>query len=465
MSDESLTADVAVIGGGVAGMVAAGRASEGGKRVIVLEARPEELYTCSSRLTGGVFHCALNDIQTDPDKLEQVIVDTCAPSNRALARVVAQDTIRSVRWLQTQGVRFIRGSPDPWHAFVVAPPSLGLMGDGWKGRGGDVLLRTLESKLIERGSMVRRGSRARKLVVENGAIAGVEGEGFAVRAPAVVIADGGFQMNPDLIGKAITPAPDRVVQRSGRTGFGDGLNMAVEAGAAITDDMSGFYGHIVSRDALQREEITLYPWLDELARVALAVTPDGRRFCDEGLGGTYIANKMAALSDPASTTVVWDNAAWEGPGRNRFLSPNPTLDKVGATVHRADSLEELAHMAGLEVGGFLDEVARYNAAVDSGDFSKLTPDRTPTKFKPLAIRQAPYAAAPAAAGITHTFGGIVVDEHARALRPDGQPVPGLYAVGASCGGVDGGPKIGYVGGMSKGAATGLRAAEHITAES
>lgn len=463
MSVETLHADVAVIGGGIAGMVAAARTSESGKRVVVLEARPEELYTCSSRLTGGVFHCALHDIQTDPDTLEQIILDACEPSNRKLARVVAEDTIRAVRWLQTQGIRFIRGSPDPWHAFVVAPPSLGLMGDGWKGRGGDVLLRTLESRLGERGGSVRRGSRARQLIVENGAIAGVEGDGFVVHAPAVVIADGGFQMDPELIGQAITSAPDRIVQRSGRTGFGDGLRMAVQAGAATTSDMSGFYGHIVSRDALHRDEIMLYPWLDELARVALTLTADGRRFCDEGLGGTYIANRIAALPDPASATVVFDNVAWEGPGRNRFLSPNPTLDKVGATVHRADTLEELARMAGFDAGVFLDEVARYNAAVDNGDFSTLVPARTITKFKPIAIREAPFAAAPVAAGITHTFGGIEVDEHARALRADGTPVPGLYAVGASCGGVDGGPRIGYVGGMSKGAATGLRAAEHITA--
>lgn len=461
MSGEILEADVAVIGGGVAGMTAAARASEGGKRVIVLEARPEDLYVCSSRLTGGVFHCALNDIQKHPDELERVIIDSCQPSNRKLARAIAEDTIRAVRWLQTQGVRFIRGSPDPWHAFVVAPPSLGLMGDGWKGRGGDVLLRTLEGKLNERGGRVRRGSRARHLILEQGAVAGVEGDGFTVRATNVVIADGGFSMDHELIGKAITAAPDRIVQRSGRTGLGDGLRMAMEAGAAATADMSGFYGHIVSRDALTRDEIMLYPWLDELARVAIAVTTDGRRFCDEGLGGTYIANKMAALPDPAATTVVWDDVAWEGPGRNRFLSPNPTLDKVGATVHRANSLDELARMAGLDVGGFLDEVARYNAAVDSGDLSSLSPARTTTKFKPLPIRKAPFAAAPAAAGITHTFGGIEVDEHARALTPDGQPVPGLYAVGASCGGVDGGPAIGYVGGMSKGAATGLRAAEHI----
>lgn len=462
MSAETLTADVAVIGGGVAGMTAAARASAGGKKVIVLEAKEEELYICSSRLTGGVFHAALTDIQTDPDQIERIIVDACAPSNSKLARVIAEDTIRAVRFLQSQGVRFLRGSPDPWHAFVVAPPSLGLMGDGWKGRGGDVLLRTLEDRLKERGSMVRRGSRARRLIIEDGAVAGVEGEGFVVRAPAVVIADGGFQSNPDMIRGPITPEPDKVIQRNGVSGFGDGLLMALEAGAAQTADMTGFYGHIVSRDALQREEIKLYPWLDELARVALVVTPDGRRFCDEGLGGTYIANKMAALPDPASTTVVWDEAAWEGPGRNRFLSPNPTLDKVGATVHRANSLEELARMAGLDVAGFLETVEHYNAACDSGDFSGLSPARTTAKFKPLPIRRAPFAAAPAASGITHTFGGIEVDEHARALRPDGTPIPGLYAVGASCGGVDGGPKIGYVGGMSKGGATGLRAAEHIT---
>jgi fumarate reductase flavoprotein subunit len=67
------------------------------------------------------------------------------------------------------------------------------------------------------------------------------------------------------------------------------------------------------------------------------------------------------------------------------------------------------------------------------------------------------------AGITYTMGGIRVDEHARALRADGVPIAGLYALGASTGGLEGGPAVGYTGGLVKGGVTALVAAEHVAA--
>ena len=65
------------------------------------------------------------------------------------------------------------------------------------------------------------------------------------------------------------------------------------------------------------------------------------------------------------------------------------------------------------------------------------------------------------AGITNTFGGIAVNEHAQALTESGAAIAGLYAAGGATGGLEGGPEIGYVGGLVKCGVTGLRAAEHI----
>ena len=62
------------------------------------------------------------------------------------------------------------------------------------------------------------------------------------------------------------------------------------------------------------------------------------------------------------------------------------------------------------------------------------------------------------------MGGIRIDGHARALDETGRPIRGLYAAGASTGGLEGGPRTGYVGGLVKCGITGLRAAEHIAAQ-
>jgi fumarate reductase flavoprotein subunit len=46
------------------------------------------------------------------------------------------------------------------------------------------------------------------------------------------------------------------------------------------------------------------------------------------------------------------------------------------------------------------------------------------------------------------------------LRADGTVIAGLYAAGATSGGLEGGPAAGYAGGLMKALTFGLLAAEH-----
>ena len=77
---------------------------------------------------------------------------------------------------------------------------------------------------------------------------------------------------------------------------------------------------------------------------------------------------------------------------------------------------------------------------------------------PLLVHP-PFYAIPAIAGVTYTMGGIAIDAHARVLRDDGSPIPGLMAAGAVTGGLDGGPRSGYVGGLMKSAVFGYLAGD------
>lgn len=459
---ETGSIDVAIIGGGLAGMIVATAAAQAGLRAVVLERSGEDRYICNSRLTGGVFHCALRAADTPPETLRKAIMANHGPGvNEALANAIAQDVLPAIRWLRQLGVRFIRASADPWHRFVLAPPALGRTGDAWCGRGGDTLLRTLEARLLAYGGEIRRGHSVQALVTHDGLVRGVEGDGFRIVADRVVIADGGFQQNHELVAQAISPKPERIVQRNAGTGWGDGLLMAQAIGAATVPDMSGFYGHVVSRDAQARDDLRFYPWLDEMARFGMAVTPNGRRFCDESGGGIRIANQIAALPDPASATVIWDEAIWRGPARARFLAPNPSLDKLGATIHRAGTIDELAIQAGIDPPSLAREIAEYNTAIVEGTLDRLTPPRGARGVKPMPILTPPFAAAPAIAGMTYTMGGIAVDGCSRVMAASGGPIANLFAVGGSSGGVEGGPRAAYVGGLVKAAATGWRAAQTI----
>jgi len=265
-----------------------------------------------------------------------------------------------------------------------------------------------------------------------------------------------------MVGKYISPAPEKVYQRNARTGFGDGIRMAERAGAKLVD-LDCFYGHVLHRQVFQNERLWPYPTLDPLAMAGIIVDEHARRFVDEGLGGVYITNAIARLPDPLSATVVFDDRVWNGPGKNWVLGPNPHLATAGGTVVEADDLADLAAKAGLPADALIATVTDYNLAIENRTLARLQPPRSAGTYTAMPIEVPPFRAVPACAGITYTMGGIAIDANARVLRPDGTAIAGLFAVGSTTGGFEGGPFIGYAGGLAKATTTGLLAAECIAA--
>lgn len=460
--------DLIVVGGGLAGLTAANRAAQLGLQATILEKGPEEKYLCNTRYTGGTLHVCMGDIMAGEEALLAAIERLCKGVARPdLARAMARHAARGVRWLQGEGLKFLRASASPHHRWVLAPPGRTRPGLDWEGRAGDVLLRRLGANLTERGGRLIRGARVQGLLLEDGRCVGVTAEvaGAPVefRARSVVIADGGFQSSPDLVGQYISPHPEALHQRNARSGTGDGLRLAQAAGAALAG-MDRFYGHLLSIDAPYNDRLWPYPYLDALAVAGIVVGPDGRRFADEGRGGVHVANGVAALADPRSAVIVFDRTIWEAAGRFGLIPANPHVRNEGGTLHEAKSLGALAGAAGLPPDALEATVGAFNAAVDAGTIGALTPPRGTAKGEPVEIRTPPFFAAPICAGITYTMGGIAIDGHARVLREDDTAIEGLYAAGAATGGLEGGPGTGYVGGLSKSVVTGLRAAEHAAGQ-
>lgn len=458
-------ADVVVVGGGIAGLVAAARAGELGLSALVLEQGTDERYLCNARFSGGVFHVAFNDITQPPAVLRAAIATaTGGEVDPVQADMIAANGGRLVQWLRAQGAQFIR-TPVAWQSFILAPPRPMVAGQEWMGRGPDVLLRRLGERIAERGGRVVRGARGRHPIIEGGRVVGITAEvaGTAshVRARAVVIADGGFQADAELL-RRMVPRPDRLKQRGAATGRGDGLRIAEAAGGTVTP-LRRFYGHLLCRDAMTSDRVWPYPELDAIATHGVLVDAGGRRATDEGLGGVALANAIAHLPDPLATTVIFDAAIWEGPGRSARIPANPTLANAGGTIHRADTLEALAALAGIDGRALAATIAAYNAAVASGATGRLAPPRTASRVAPMPIVRAPFMAIPIVAGITYTMGGIVIDGQCRVLGRDGVPIAGLYAAGSTTGGLEGGANTAYIGGLAKAGVHGLVAAEHIGA--
>ncbi|HVA14882.1 MAG TPA: FAD-dependent oxidoreductase [Stellaceae bacterium] len=461
-------ADVIVVGAGLAGHAAAIRAAELGLKPLLLEQGAEPAYLCNSRITIGVFQVALHDMRGGADELRAAIDHATRGYVKAKLRDrYAAEAGPALQWLLGHGIRTINAGAATRNLATLAPPVPRQPGLHWAGRAGDVMLRQLSGKLDALGGKLLRGMRVRELIISDDCCKGVIADStlgtqrFA--APAVVLADGGFQANPALVKRFISPHPERLLQRNAKSGRGDGLLMAEAAGAALSD-MECFYGHVQARDAMDDPELWPYPTIDFPIAAGMAVDRQGKRFTDEGLAGVSVANAIARLDDPLGAVAIFDQAIWEASGKTYVMSANPFLEITGATFHRADTLAALAAKANLPPDALSETVAHYNAAVERHALDRLEPKRSadlghPWGAKAQPIQVAPFYAVPLCAGITYTMGGVAIDDRARAQHRDGGPIAGLYAAGGTIGGLEGGPVTGYTGGLAKALTFGKLAGE------
>ena len=461
--------NLVILGGGLAGLAAGNRALELGLTVALVEQGEGAQYPCNSRFSGGILHLSFQDVKDSPESLRLAMSDaTGGFADKEVAGALADAGARAVDWLQKEGAKFIRVGHVVWQHWVLAPPRPISPGLDWNGRGPDVTLRTLMDNFKRRGGQVFYSTLATGLIERAGGCVGLKvnsaGAERDIEGAAVLIADGGFQANLELLGKNISPQPQKVLQRGAGNARGAGLCMAQELGADVSD-LSTFYGHLLVQDAFSNAKLWPYPQLDELATAGMIVNAAGHRVADEGMGGVNLANQIARRKDPLDCFVVFDEGIWQTAGTASRIPANPNLVRAGAKFISAASLEELAGLMKVPVAAFLDTVHTYNDAVDAGNTAQLAPPRTTAKYAPVKIIRGPFYALPVCSGITHTTGGILIDARARVRRKSGGTVPGLYAAGSAVGGIEGGPQAGYVGGLMKALVLGLIAAEDVAAQS
>ena len=452
--------DVVVIGGGIAGMVAANRLAELGKRVVVLEKGTAEKYLCNSRYTYGTFHINFTDVMSGENRLyDRIIACTEGFARKDLARTVAIYGPRLMGWLRSEGIELT--DLGQYHTNVLSPVWRSGAGFKWDGYAGDVTLGKLEANLNKRGGAVLRATHAHALKPTASGIEvhAAQPEGAVTfSTQAVVIADGGFQANMEMVREYISPNPEKLLPRNGGTAMGDGLRMAQALGAA-TAGMANFYGHLHSRDAMSNPLLWPRPQTDDLAAAGIVGRCTGRTRCGRRPRRhlSVECHRKARLIRSARRrfSIMRSGRARRGAAmRSRRIRCCP---QSGGTLHQASTIAELAKLVGMPQ--LMETVDQYNAAIDGGTPENLSPPRRgPAKAWP--IRTAPFYAVPICAAITNTMGGIVVNCDGAVLDTNDRPIPGLYAAGSTIGGLNGGPHSGYVGGLIN-AAVALRAADAI----
>lgn len=479
-TQDDLVADVVVVGAGMAGWTAARRSQEGGLRVVVVD-KGEAPGACNARVSQGFLNAAYLGMREDPAVLQTYAREiTSGLARDPLLEAWATNCARAVDWLVSQGVD-VGTLPEKQdrlyiRPFKVSPQGLRQIDPE---RGPDLVITRHCRRFADAGGTFLAASSATDLLTTSaGGVAGVvvqgrEGE-RRVRASAVVLADGGFQGNAEMLRQHVGPAADLMKLRSMGTQTGDGIRMAQVLGAA-TASMEWFYGHMLSLDALTNDDLWPYPLMDGAICDGILVRKDGRRFLDEqvcgsgmsrrAMSGIGVANAVGQSADPRGSIAVLDSAGWALKGwdkdRGEFQGTypaNPTIQERGGRVYRAEDLAELARLAGIDPQQLVGTVADYNAAVRAGSCAALP---VPRSGDPRLVETGPFFAIPCVAGITYTLGGLLVSPHAEVESVDGGVVPGLFAAGGTMGGLAGGPLGGYTGGLGEAVVFGLLAAERI----
>lgn len=426
-----------VIGGGLAGMTAAIRFAEQGGRSIVLERSDAEGGDGNARISGGLFHIAWRPMDEPADALfDAVIATTDGEADPSLARTLADNALEATTWLEKQGAEFARKGPRPYMKFALAPHTVGVGKRHIAERGPDQTMCRLYERARDLGVEIRTGASASRLApapsgweVTYHTVEGVE----TVTTETVMVADGGFQGNQELLARYVGANAGSAFLRASDASTGNGLSMLLDAGAGATG-LGRVYGHVVSRNAFDNDELWPYPPLDKLCLMGALVDRGGRLFPTAAENGVQLVNELVRAEDPRGFYVICDDALWQDAGTDNPYGtpvPNPDLQQRGGHFVSAHTLEDLAAELGMPVEVLRSSVASHNTATGKAGLSG-----------------APFHALAVVPGITFTQGGVRTDDSGRVLDTAGHPIPGLFAAGSCVGGIQGGPRGGYVGGLA-----------------
>jgi fumarate reductase flavoprotein subunit len=263
-----------------------------------------------------------------------------------------------------------------------------------------------------------------------------------------------------MVRRYIGPHADRCKLRGSNQCTGDGLRMALAAGAKAVN-LNYFYGHLISRKALGDDRFWPYPRLDSFVDEGILIDRNADRFVDEGRGDVAVTNELARSDDVTGAVLIFDQASWDAARDDAFSNsvktpaPNPWLVDNDGEIYSDGSIQGLAKLLDIDDARLASTVSHYNRAVEAHDPTLL---RIPRTGKPKVLR-APFYGLRVVPGITFTMGGVLVNGRAQVLNENEAPITGLYAAGDAIGGLMGGYRGGYTGGLMQAIVTGVLAGE------
>ena len=393
---KQLETDVVVVAAGLSGLAASVAAAEAGARVITLEKAP---------ITGGAANMGMGPaaagsplqkgsmIEVTPGELfRRHMFYTHYQVDARLVRDYYFKSGDTIAWLQDMGVVF---------------------------------------------NSVRPAFRARERTRAYGVTArDKDGEEYEISCKSVIVATGGFGHNAKLIQEKLGFEWGRDLFSFAIPGMdGDGINMCHEVGGGhtpvtmelmyqIPDNMNHFYVEGAFRQPCY--------WCNRL----------GERFMpeDEIYNTTFVGNAINHLPGKVAYAIFDSRMLkhWkkDGPDIVSHVHPHDLYEGFDEQWERdlaagypaicqADTLEELAEKAGIDVEGLLANVDEYNEMCDNGWDDIFEKERE--FMRPL--EKGPFYCCKQYCGAYGTLGGVLINHKMEVMTDDYEVIPGLYCVG------------------------------------
>ena len=465
---QEIDCDIVVCGAGAAGVVAAVKAVEEGKKVVVLQKEPiaDSQGNCASAIVksgstpAGIASwknmcIATNAWRSDP-RLIDAYIDNSEEAMRFLCEkggvegklgdknektgvevYQSSDTVfTGVRTDGTQSWDFGEDKVEifaPW--FGPKPNNFGTLVSG-----------ILNDAVEQYGDQidVHYSTPVVQLIQKDGAVVGCIGKDASgafvkVNAKAVILATGAYENNPTMVRRFCpdTEAFDKKVYH--RTG--DGNILAILAGGVMEP---------VAHSTVMHDFDAGLMWDNPY----LFLNMEGKRFTNETVEMAYISKQLRWQPSFKGENMDHEHQETGSKGwycqiydndymnyvdmpmlvppvaMKKYMKEGPAEDHVGVFPHLidtfcADTLEELVEKLGLPKEEALASIQRYNELCDEGydpDFGKNP------KFL-NKIQTAPFWGIRRHIRCSSITAGVLTDANSMVVREDGTPVQGLYAVG------------------------------------
>ena len=278
--------------------------------------------------------------------------------------------------------------------------------------------------IAQNGAKVFYNTRVEDLIVEDGKVTGVKavdlnsGTTYTIKAKKTLLTTGGYGNNKSLL----TPEMQKVLYYGPVSSTGDGLQMAEKSGKAKS---------------------TIYANVGAFDQAGILVNVNGVRFVNEKASNRHILEPM--LKNPNGQAYVFmDQKSWEGfykrlpetgvshEDADKYLANG---GKTPPLFVKADTIEGVAKLAGINAENLKATVAKYNGFVKAKKDADF--DRPVQYMKAEISAEGPYYIVEQKPRFATTMGGVCTDDKLNLVKKDGSVIPNLYGAGEIVGGVMG----------------------------